>query len=260
MRRTVRHFSQIARAHAARALALLLLVVPAGARAQETGNGYMFGEPAGQFTLRAGYPRSTANSDLFQFVTDEFTLGRSAFAGVSVGAELALRLTSRLDLALGADYAVKKTGSEYRHFVDNNNNPIEQTTTFQRVPMSASLRYYPTDRGRSVGTLAWIPASVSPWIGAGGGLMWYRFKQEGDFISSATNKVYPDKEEASGWRPLALGMAGVDINLTPRIALVGDARYTWVSPEAFHDQLADYSNYTVDASGMSVTLGLTFRL
>jgi hypothetical protein len=241
------------------ALALVLLgTLSTIGRAQETGNGYMFGTPVGQFTLRAGYPRPNANSDLFTDATSQFTLSRSDFSSVLVGAEFALRLTPHLDVALGADYAGKTAPSEYRHFVDNNNQPIEQTTRFQRAPLTASLRFYPTSRGRAVGNLAWIPASVAPWIGAGGGAMWYRFRQEGDFISSVSNVVSYDRFEASGWRPIALGMAGVDVNLTPRIALVGDARYIWSAADKLNGP--DYFDYTVDLSGAVVTLGLTFRL
>jgi opacity protein-like surface antigen len=53
-------------------------------------------------------------------------------------------------------------------------------------------------------------------------------------------------------------MAGVDVNLTPRIALVGDARYIWSAADKLNGP--DYFDYTVDLSGAVVTLGLTFRL
>jgi hypothetical protein len=262
MQRSVRKLEMTVRG-AWRPLALVLILlaaVPTVGRAQETGDGYLFGKPAGQFTLRAGYPRPNANSDLFTDATSQFTLSRSDFSSVLVGAELALWLTPHLDIALGADYAGKTAPSEYRHFVDNNNKPIEQTTRFQRAPLTAALRFYPGSRGRAVGNLAWIPASVAPWIGAGGGAMWYKFRQEGDFISSITNKVYYDHFEASGWRPIALGMAGVDITLTPRIALVADARYIWSAADKLGGGNADYVDYTVDLSGAVATLGLTFRL
>ena len=64
------------------------------------------------------------------------------------------------------------TQSEFRCCLDNNDLPIQQTTTFHRVPLTAALKMYLGDPGRSIGRYAWIPNRVAPYVGAGGGAMW----------------------------------------------------------------------------------------
>ncbi len=235
----------------------LLLVAPTAARAQMSGNGYLFGAPEGRFSIRTGYARANANSDLFGQVTSDLTLNRSDFSGPTIGAELAFALTPRLDLAFQADYAGRKKGSEYRNLIDNNNLPIEQTTTFVRVPVTANLRAYLAPNGRAIGKLAWIPAEIVPWVGAGGGAMWYSFKQTGDFVDVRTNRVFPDTFISDGWTPTVQGMGGVDVTLSPRVAVTADLRYTWARGNLSSDFVGFQK---IDLSGFSTALGFTLRL
>lgn len=232
---------------------------PEAGRAEESdGDGYLFGDPVGRFNLRGGYAHATANSDVFGQTTELLSINKSDFSGPMIGGELAFRLSPQVDLSFVADYAGVNRNSHYRNLVDNNNREIQQATTFQRVPLTANVRAYLSPRGRSIGRLAWIPARVVPWLGAGGGAMWYRFRQEGDFVDFMTNRVIPLKLESSGFAPAAQGMGGVDITITPRMALTGDTRYTWAKARLGRD--FDPSFDKLDLSGVSLTLGLTFRL
>jgi hypothetical protein len=240
------------------ASALLVLAAATPLYAQSQGNGYLFGAPNGRLSIHAGYARAGAGSDLFGQVMSDLTLNKSDFSGPTVGAELAFTLSPRLDLAFQVDYAGRTKGSEYRNLVEGPNNlPIQQTTTFQRVPLTANIRAYLTPRGRSIGALAWIPSQIVPWVGAGGGAMWYRFKQEGDFVDFQTNAIFRDTYNSDGWAPTAQGMGGLDITLSPRIAFTVDARYTW----ARADLSGDFAGFNkIDLSGVSTGLGFTLRL
>lgn len=237
--------------------ALLVLAAAAPLRAQASGDGYLFGAPDVRLSVRTGYARAGAGSDLFSQVTSDLTLNKSDFSGPTIGAELAFALSPRLDFALQVDYAGTSKGSDYRYFYDNNQLPIEQTTTFKRIPVTANLRAYLTPRGREIGKLAWIPSRIVPWIGVGGGMMWYQFKQQGDFIDPSNLNVYPDVFDSRGWTPTLQGMGGVDVTLTPRVALTADLRYNW----ARADLGSDFVGYNkLDLSGMSTALGFTVRL
>jgi opacity protein-like surface antigen len=234
--------------------------------AQGTGNGYLFGVPSGALTVRAGYSIATANSDFFRLSSRDLTLDKSDFNGPTVGAELAIRLTPQVDFTLDGAWAGVNRKSHYRDFVDGDGQEIEQSTTLRRVPLTANVRAYLVPRGRSVGRLAYIPAKVVPWVGAGAGLTWYKLEQSGDFLNvdrcnqlqtDAACAVYNDRLESSSWGPALQGMGGVDITLTPRIAVTGDARYLW-SRASMDDSFEGYEK--IDLSGVSVALGLTFRL
>ena len=237
--------------------AALALGAALPARAQHAGDGYLFHAPNARLSIRGGYDHANAHSDVFDQSVDLLTLNRGAFSGLTLGGEAALPIGSRIDLSLDVGYSRAQSGSEFRKFIDNNNQPIEQTTTFQRIPVTANVRLYLTPTGRSVGRLAWIPSKVVPWVGGGGGMMWYGFRQQGDFVDFKTNNVFTSDFNSTGWTQTAQGMAGLDVSLTPVIALRAESRYVWAKAPLSRD----FSGFDrIDLSGVQATLGLTFRL
>src|SRR4051812_15306282 len=175
------------------AIAAVLAIASPGARAsaQVAGNGYLFHAPYVTFNVRGGYAAASAGSDVFDDVTRQLTLNKRDFGSLTVGGDIGFRITSRLDLTLDAAYARSRHKSEFRDLVDNNNLPIEQTTTFERIPLTANLRLHLAPTGRSIGHLAWIPSRIVPYIGGGVGMMSYRLRQQGDFVDFNTNAVFP---------------------------------------------------------------------
>jgi hypothetical protein len=141
---------------------------------------FLFGRPRGSFGIRGSWIVSRASSDWYQFVTDQLTLKNSDFNQPAIGTEGGVSLTSRLDLVFGVDYGQSTTNSEYRRLVDNNRLPIEQTTLLRETNISAGVKYALTERGRQISRLAWVPRSFVPYVGAGGGAMWFQVRQTGD--------------------------------------------------------------------------------
>jgi hypothetical protein len=137
--------------------------------------------------------------------------------------------------------------------------PIVQTTRFQRVPVTGSIKAYLAPRGRSVGRLAWVPTKLAPYVGAGGGFLWYRFKQDGDFVDFArqTGNIFTSTFESDKWTPSAHAFTGVDYSLSPRVALTGEARYTWGRAPLNRDYFTGFER--IDLSGVAATAGLSFR-
>jgi len=241
------------------AFAIVALALPcaAPAFAQSAGDGYLFHAPIATITVRGGYSRAMAGSDVFDEVTSQLTLDRGDFSSLTFGGDFALHLGGPVDAVLSAGYSRAKHKSEFRDLVDNNDLPIEQTTTFERLPLTASLRYNLAAPGRSIGRLAWIPSRVVPYVGAGIGGMRYRFKQEGDFVNYATNAVFPSVIDSEAeWTFVAQGMAGVDYNFSPRLGLSFDARYLHANGE-LGPSFQGYER--IDLSGVSATVGLSAR-
>jgi hypothetical protein len=224
--------------------------------AQGTGEGFLFRRPSGSFRLWLGYDRALANSPIFTFVTDTFTLSKNAFGAFALGGELAVRATPRLDVVFSAGYAGSKAGSEYRNWVDNNNLPIQQTTTLERVPVTVGLKYYVAPRGLEVGRFAWVPRRIAPFVGAGGGVMWYRFQQYGDFIDFTDSAVVNDSFDSHAWTWTADAFAGVDVSLGPRWLFTTELRYAWASSHLGSDFVGANQ---IDLSGVSLTAGLGVR-
>lgn len=225
--------------------------------AQDSGNGFLFQQPAGSITIYAGYSHAMAGGDLFPFVTNELTLKKGDFSGPLIGLDLAYKLAPQLDLALSTSYSGTSTPSSYRQFVDQNNAEITQETDFRRVPVMLSVRAYLTPQGRSVGRFAWVPSRFAPYVGVGGGAMWYKFSQHGDFVDFQNgNSVFPGDFTSSGWTPAAQGLAGIDFNVSPHVALTGEAKYIYAK-SSLNQSFSGFDK--IDLSGISATVGLTYR-
>jgi len=236
-------------------VAAVLLAAPS-VQAQGSGRGFLFSEPVASLALRGGFDRAMAGSDIFSFTTTQLTLDRGDFSALTVGADLSFRVTPRIDVVFGGAYAGTSAPSEFRDFVDQDDLPIEQTTSFRRVPLMASVKAYLTPRGRSIGRFAWVPARYAPYVGAGGGAMWYRFRQQGDFINFRTNDVFSDDIASSGWTPMAHALAGIDYSLSPRFALTGEGRYAWARAN-LSEQFEGFDR--IDLSGFTATAGISVR-
>lgn len=245
------------------AVALLLgalLFATAPLHAQSTGKGFFFKQPAASLTLRGGFAQGGlgGESSIYAFTQRELTLGRGAYHAPSLGADLSIRLLPRLDLTLGASVAGSSKKSEMRDWIDQDDRAIEQTTSLKRIPLTASLKAYVTPRGRSIGQFSWIPARYAAYVGAGGGTMWYRFRQQGDFVdfNSPSLRVFSNTYSSSRWTPTAHVLAGVDRSLNTRLALTTEARYTWAKAE-MGDDFRGFD--PINLSGFSTTVGLNVR-
>ena len=234
--------------------AVLLAATPA--HPQDAGNGFLFKAPAGAVTLRGGFDRANAGSDLFSFATEQLTLKRRDFSSITFAADVDYRVTPRLDASFGVSVSRSTMPSEFRHWLDNNNRSIEQTTEFIRVPLTTSVKRYLAEPGRSVGHFAWIPSRYAPYVGAGGGVLWYRFEQSGDFIDFATTRVFPDDFRSQGWTPTLQAFVGTDVSLNPRLAVTTEARYQWARSRLDRD----FSGFNrIDLSGFALTAGISIR-
>jgi len=222
----------------------------------ERGDGFLFRRPVVSFTIRGGYDRPTGGSDIYDFTTTRLTLGRNDFAALGYAFDMGIRLTDRFDLSFSAGEARRSTPSEFRDFIDNNDRPIEQTTTLSRVPLTVGVKYALASPGERIGKLAWIPSRFTPWVGLGGGAMRYRFNQSGDFVDFQTLNVFPRTFRSSGWAPMGYANIGADISLNERFTLTGDVRYS----AARAPLTGAFEGFDrIDLSGTAATMGISVR-
>ena len=247
----IRHFGP------ALALACAVLVLsPVPVRAQPSPD-FLFSSPKGMIGFRSGWLFSSANSDLFTFVQDHLTVDRKDFNAPAVGMDVEMAMTPRLSAIGGFDYARTSKDSEYRDFVDDLRLPITQTTRLTEWNLAGSVKLAVTPRGREISSRAFIPAAVTPYVGAGGGLLHYEFLQFGDFIDVDTSSmdIFTDTFRSSGWTPSAHVFGGADIKLYKRLYLTVEARYQW----AKGDLGADWINFDpIDLSGLHVGSVINF--
>lgn len=239
------------------ALFAALFVVPGAASAQG-GDGFLFREPRVSLKLETGYGFQFASSEIFDDSFEDFTLSRGDLAAPYLGGEIAARVTPRVDVALSVGYSGSTTPTEYELYEDFDGFPIEQETRLRIVPVVVTAKYYFNDRGRTVGRFAWVPRPFSPYVGAGLGVVSYRFTQSGDFIDFTDPDwpVFFDDYTDSGTAAAFRGVAGVSISLGPQFELTGEARYQYANAEMG----PEFRGYDpLDLSGMQGIIGFAVR-
>jgi hypothetical protein len=246
------------RAAFASAATLAFLVSGQSASAQN-GKGFLFKRPVGSFSLHAGYAVANAGSDVFSEATRQLTLSKGDFAAITWGGDISYAASPRTDLVFDGGFAASNANSEFRKFEDNNGAPIQQVTKYKRVPLTIGLKYYLTDRGRSVSEFAYIPSKYAPYIGLGAGAMWYRFEQNGDFVdfNSPILEIRTFTLPSSGWAPMAQGTAGVDFTVGPWLALTTEGRYQWARATLDPNVFEGFDK--IDLSGFTGTVGFKVR-
>ena len=240
------------------ALALVAFAAPLFAQ-QGSGDGFLFRAPRASLTAHGGFAQPMASGGVFSLATSELTLGRSDFGSGHFGLDLTVAFAPRYELVFGFDRSSSSSRSEYREWVDNDNLPIEQRTRLQRTPFTAGVRYYLADRGRQIGSVAWVPARFTPFVSAGVGVMKYKYEQDGDFIDTQSLVVFSDRLTSSGWTRVLQAGAGAQWSLNQRVNLTGEVRYQHANGEG-DEPFGDFSGYKVNLSGVSTLIGLTLRL
>jgi hypothetical protein len=173
-------------------------------------------------------------------------------------AEVAFRLTERFDLAAGLENASNTVSSEMRDWVTMDDLPIPQSTKFRRTRLMASAKAYLLERGRTISELAWVPTRWSPYLGVGGGLTWYEFMQEGDFVAFDTLDIFEDRFRATGTGGTVHAMAGLDVSLSEQFLIRGEYRYIWGDGAMDDGEFEGFDD--IDLSDWRVTVGVGARL
>ena len=243
--------------------AILLLVPPALLAAENDANAtqdhpsdFRIGKPRFFIGMHAGMNFPRAESDLFDMVTRELTLGKSDFRNALIGFDLGIALHEHFVLVFSGEYGRSKETSEFRDFVEDNGQRIHQRTVFRMVPLTAAVRFYPIKTGETVGSYAWIPNRILPYVGGGGGFVHYEFNQFGDFVDMQTFDIFYASLESNGSVPTLFAVSGVDFGLTSAVCINVEARYSFAKA----DLSRDFSGFEpIDLNNLRVSGGINIR-
>ena len=216
---------------------------------------FLFGRPGHSLAIRGEWYQARAESDIYTFVSEQLTLDAGDFNAPGFALDVGFALGSRLDALVGFDYTRAFASSEYRDFIDSDDLPIEQDTTLRQVDLTGSVEFAITPRGRAIGQYTWIPSAVVPYVGGGGGFLWYKLEQVGDFVDIIDLSIFAARFESSGWTPSAHVFGGVDIKLAPQVFLTTQARYVWADAALKRD----FSGFDpIDLTGLRIAAGVQF--
>ncbi len=236
---------------------ILFCLIPAAfAQAGNQDQDFFFEAPRGSAGVRIGANFPRANGGIFDFMTDQLTLEKEDFRAASIGGEVAFAVLPRLDIVVGVDYMRRTLTSEVRDFTDESDNPILQDTRLTQVPLTASARFYLIPKGEALGSHAWVPSRMSPYVGAGGGATWYRLMQTGEFVDEQTLAIFEDDFVSSGWGPVFLAYGGVEVNISRWMFADFQVRYSWADAKLGRD----FRGFDpIDLNGLRATGGFHVR-
>jgi len=230
----------------------------------QSGGDFMLRTPRASLAVRFGYsaPRAGGaggDTNLWDFTRRRLTVDAGDFGGLFLGAELGVRVSERIDVTLSAGRSSAKALSELRDYVDLDDLPIRQTTEFSTLPLTVGVKAYPFERGRSVGRFAWIPRSWNPYAGASAGIVWYRFRQHGDFVNDEDAQdlvVFTEDYRSDGSAATVHLRAGIEVGINSALMLTAESRYAFGSApvagsfEGFQD---------LDLAGFQAMAGIAVR-
>lgn len=227
-------------------------------RPPEGGPGFLFQAPRFTIGVRGAFNLRTTGDSIYDDLTNQLTLNKSDFNAFSVAGDLGVMVSGPVDLVLSGGYTRTSTASEFRDWVDQNDLPITQQTTLSTTPVTLAARVHLTARGRQVGRFVWVPARLTPYVGAGVGMVRYRLEQEGSFVDFTDLTVFDDRLTSRGWTVLGMAMAGADYALGTRLSVNADVRYSLANATLRQD----FASYTdgIDLGGLEFSLGLKVHL
>ncbi|MFN7915327.1 MAG: hypothetical protein U0Q55_08300 [Vicinamibacterales bacterium] len=189
---------------------------------------FLLKAPQAWLAMRGSLMVPRAGGDLFAFVTDQLTLGKSDFRTRGYAADLGIVLGSKIDLVVGTDITGGSSSSEYRRFVTASRTAIAQTTEFRQKQVSAGVRVSPFGRGRAISQYAFIPSRFAPYVGGGLTTAYYNFSQIGQFVDFKDLGIFNDQFASDGWAAGPYVNGGVDVQLWKRLYLSLEGRYSWM--------------------------------
>lgn len=186
------------RAVVALAIAAVVAPVPAAAQISRVGSSsdtrHAFGFNLGYFAVKGEDSRD--EDDVLFRDLDSLLFDIKDFNGATFGAEWLFGVTDFIEVGAGVNYYQRSVPSIYRFLENADGSEIEQELKLRQVPLSATVRFLPVGR----------TGSFQPYIGAGIGVINWRYTETGEFVDF-NNDIFRDSFEAKGTEvgPVILG-------------------------------------------------------
>ncbi len=227
-------------------IAGIALSAPAWAAKARSGRLGHWGENQA-FRIQLGQLEPEGESLYWQDKERDFFGSASDFEDFSFGLEYLYFLGPRMGFVVSGHFYEGEDLLSYRDFVDTRGFEIEHTTTLEISTFNLGLIYQ----------LARRDAPIQPYVGAGGGLFFYRLEESGDFIDffSPDFDIFSATFETESATFGYYFQAGVEVPLGRSWSVYADARW-----QRAKDDLGDDLDGLgeLDLSARTISFGTSF--
>jgi hypothetical protein len=226
-------------------IAVLVLVLAAAAPAHAGSPGH---EPGGYgFQFRLGGFLPAGGGQLWDNNEQIFTLDASDFNDAALGFSFIAGVSNNIEVGFNVDWYESTAGSYDRGFEGAPGLNPPHDTTLRLSPVTFDFRFLPAGRYSYRGKGQHRVHQPVPYFGAGIGLLFWNYDENGYFIYQNTDTGdYENQYADMGDDGTALEvhvLAGIEIPMSPGWNLLFEGRYSWAD--------ADVNNSYVAASELA---------
>ena len=207
-------------------------------------------DESGAFRFRLGFFEPDGGSEYWNESEMYFTGGAEDMGDLLGALEYVRRISSNSSVVFTAGFWDGDTDQAYRDWVDDAGYSITHTTTLEMTQLTAAW----------VVDLAHRPAAVVPYLGVGGGLYFWKLREEGHFIDFGEDPatIVLARYEDDGVAPGVFAVGGLELMVSPGWSWLAEVRYHWVSDEVGSGFTGTHS-MDLDLSGYEVSAGISWR-
>lgn len=209
----------------------------------------------GSFRLRAGLFQPRGDSDFWDQqgaeAKDWATTGGDPgdFDDVEFGADLLWSVNRGMSVVFSTGYYDSNVRQQYRFLEDfDTGDPLRpHTSSLSMVPLTMALYVYPAGRD----------APVVPYLGAGGGLYWWRYRKVGEVVAPADPDLFILSSVSSDG--VAAGffvVGGIEVPVRPNWSIFAEGRWQRVNDDMSDDFDGEGE---IDLSGTTLSGGVSFK-
>lgn len=204
----------------------------------------------GGFTPRSMDARGT-DDVLFNNQSFLSTLNRSSgidisqFNGVTVGGEWLVGLGRFAEAGAGIGFYQRTAPTVYTNQVNSDGTEIAQDLKLRIVPISATVRFLPLGHD----------APVQPYVGAGVGILIWRYSETGQWVDS-NNNIFNGTFVGSGTKAGPMVLGGVRFPIG-QVGFGGEIR--WQSAKATLPADQGFAGSSIDLGGFNYLFTVNFK-
>ena len=221
----------------------------------------VFAGPPGQdggLNFRAGGFFPAGSSDFWDVNEAAFTQDKSDFNGLIGGVGYTAAITNYFEFDVNADFYSASARSADRNFTDQNGFAILHDARLSILPVTVGFRVLPAGRfGKRGAEGQRLVRRPVPYIGAGVGMAYWQYEEEGDFVASDLSIVY-DRIKDTGLEFEKHVQVGIEFPIAPDWNFGFEIRRSWAEATP-SGGFAVVNPGKLDLGGVGVFFGASMR-